>query len=840
MKKVLFLCTILLLSVYSFAQTQSGCISGDCENGYGTFVWAAGTDWAGDKYVGDWKDGYRHGQGTYYYASGMTYRGTYVYNQMEGYGTFTWEDKQRYEGEWKASKQHGQGTHYFTDGTKWTGQWENGEFKDEKKEEVKTGCISGDCTNGYGVYAFESGEKYEGNWSSDKRNGQGTNYYASGSVYTGQWLADQQHGYGTMTYSTGDKFAGNFSYHKRTGYGIYDWVGGDKYVGEWKDDYMHGQGTRTYSDGTSKTGLWEFDEFKGSVATTNTSGCVQGDCQTGYGVYIWDDGEKYEGYWESGKRNGQGTNTFASGAKYTGFWKNDLKYGAGTYKYKTSSIYDYYEGDYEQDKMTGQGTLYFKSGQRYEGSFKDDMYEGEGTMYNTDGTVQSGIWKNDEYVGKSADNYGCISGDCNNGSGTYVYKSGAKYIGSFKNGSISGQGTYFYDNGDKYVGYFINNTRDGQGTYTFAVDNRKYVGEWKNDKYNGNGTMYYSNGTNESGLWKDGVYQGVIENKGAAPIITWLQPEYYTNTSTTQTANLSVCIKSATELKKSQIYVNDVLLVDNASRGFNVVNTACDFTIERTIDLKNGANNIKVVVENSAGSTTSTIRTINYEMGIKQKRYALVIGNGDYTSAPLRNPANDANAIAAALREVGFDVMLYTNLSHNDMKRNIRSFGEKLAKEKGIGLFYFAGHGMQLGGENYLLPVDAVIEKEQDVELEALNLKRVLGELEYAQNEMNIVILDACRNNPFARSFRSTINGLATTTAPQGTFIAYATSPGSVAADGTGQNGLYTEELLKALKTSGVKIEDVFKQVRTQVYARSNKQQVPWENSSIFGDFYFK
>ena len=218
----------------------------------------------------------------------------------------------------------------------------------------------------------------------------------------------------------------------------------------------------------------------------------------------------------------------------------------------------------------------------------------------------------------------------------------------------------------------------------------------------------------------------------------------------------------------------------------------------------------------------------------------MVIGNSNYLSAPLKNPENDAMDIAAELKNLGFDVMVYTNTKQNDMKEHIRNFGNKLTANKGVGLFFFAGHGMQLNGENYLIPVDAKIEKEQDVELESVNLKRVMGELDYAQNELNIVILDACRNNPFARSFRSGGGqGLATTTAPTGTFIAYATAPGSVASDGKGKNGLYTEQLLEALRKPGLRIEDVFKDVRKNVYEKSEKKQVPWENSSIFGDFYF-
>jgi uncharacterized caspase-like protein len=229
------------------------------------------------------------------------------------------------------------------------------------------------------------------------------------------------------------------------------------------------------------------------------------------------------------------------------------------------------------------------------------------------------------------------------------------------------------------------------------------------------------------------------------------------------------------------------------------------------------------------------------EVTSDEKRLALVIGNGEYLMSPLRNPPNDANVIADELKQLGFEVMVYTNLSQNDMKTRIREFGDKLSAQKGVGLFYYAGHGMQLNGENYIVPVSAVINKEQDVELEAVNLKRILGEMDYAENDLNIIILDACRNNPFARSFRSGgENGYASVSAPKGTYIAFATAPGSVASDGAGDNGLYTQELVKALKNPGLKIEDVFKQVRGSVYKISNQEQLTWENSSIFGDFYFK
>lgn len=221
-----------------------------------------------------------------------------------------------------------------------------------------------------------------------------------------------------------------------------------------------------------------------------------------------------------------------------------------------------------------------------------------------------------------------------------------------------------------------------------------------------------------------------------------------------------------------------------------------------------------------------------------EQRIALVIGNGQYRPAPLLNPVNDARAVAKALTRSGFRVMQKENAGRAEMQMALREFGDALRKG-GVGLFYFAGHGVQVKGRNFLIPVDAVIEREDEVAYNAVDAAQVLDKMEAANNRLNIVILDACRNNPFARSFRSASAGLAQMDAPVGTFIAFATAPGSVASDGEGKNGLYTEHLLRAMLRPGVKIEDVFKEVRAGVRRASDGRQVPWESTSLEGDFVF-
>ncbi len=223
-------------------------------------------------------------------------------------------------------------------------------------------------------------------------------------------------------------------------------------------------------------------------------------------------------------------------------------------------------------------------------------------------------------------------------------------------------------------------------------------------------------------------------------------------------------------------------------------------------------------------------------------RIALVIGNGSYPDNPLRNPVNDANLIAKTLEELDFQVVKHLDSDQQTMKKAIRDFGDTLeqAGKDAVGLFYYSGHGVQTGGTNYLIPVNARINRESDVEIEAVSASAVLGTLAYARNNLNIVILDACRNNPFARSFRSASRGLAKLDrAPPETVIAFATAPSTVAADGDGQNSPYTLALTAAMLKPNLAVEQMFKIVRREVMAQTDNKQVPWENSSLTGDFYF-
>jgi len=221
-------------------------------------------------------------------------------------------------------------------------------------------------------------------------------------------------------------------------------------------------------------------------------------------------------------------------------------------------------------------------------------------------------------------------------------------------------------------------------------------------------------------------------------------------------------------------------------------------------------------------------------------RHALVIGNDRYRDSPLKNPVNDARAIRSELEAVDFTVSMALDASLDTMRQRIVAFGQEIARTKAVGLFYFAGHGIQLSWRNYLLPIDTVIDRLEEAPGKAVDLGMVLEIMGKAGNPANIVILDACRNNPFGRDFRVEQKGLSQVDAPVGTLLAYATAPGNVAIDGEGTNGLYTENLLREIRVPDAKVEDIFKRVRLSVRRSSKGLQIPWESTSLEDDFYFQ
>jgi len=228
-------------------------------------------------------------------------------------------------------------------------------------------------------------------------------------------------------------------------------------------------------------------------------------------------------------------------------------------------------------------------------------------------------------------------------------------------------------------------------------------------------------------------------------------------------------------------------------------------------------------------------------------RLAVVIGNAAYPgAAALANPVNDAKSIASTLRGLGFEVIELNDAGNAQMRAAIAQAQAQLKGQKGIGMLYYAGHGLQLDWQNYMVPVDARLAQASDVPERTVNVNAVLDAFKAAGNRMNIIVLDACRDNPFGQAGVGSGKGLAQLDAPPGTLLAYATAPGNVAEDGAEKpadggpgHGLYTRYLLQELKKPVAKIEDVFKRVRLNVRQQSQGRQIPWESTSLEEDFYF-
>jgi len=220
------------------------------------------------------------------------------------------------------------------------------------------------------------------------------------------------------------------------------------------------------------------------------------------------------------------------------------------------------------------------------------------------------------------------------------------------------------------------------------------------------------------------------------------------------------------------------------------------------------------------------------------ERVALLIGNNTYATTPLRNAVNDAKDLGEALKELGFHVIVRENTARREMIEAIREF-DKALEGANTALFFYAGHAMQFKDRNYLIPIDAAMGSEEDVTFFSVEVAQIFDRMDRARTRFNFIILDACRDNPFAASFKTSSTGLAQMSSPSGTLIAYATSPGSVAADGFGRNGIYTKHILQNIRVPDVPVEIMFKRVREGVERETRKQQTPWDSSSLKGDFAF-
>jgi len=439
----------------------------------------------------------------------------------------------------------------------------------------------------------------------------------------------------------------------------------------------------------------------------------------------------------------------------------------------------------------------------------EDKYNGLGAIYASTGTtILEGIWSDDRFVRSAplqqasivnqtsaaaavqpnipTSNLPACQGSnvsyWSNCFGTETNAGGTKFIGEFISGRKHGKGQYIWENGDKFVGDYFNNQRNGLG-----ID-------------------YLANGQiKDSGTFKDGRLAATH----------YVDPKLYPFNSSIVVATTQASMPDPVKAERDRL-ASDL----EASR-----------KKQQELEEQLRASQVTVTQNSRPAQNMST-----------ERRVALVIGNATYKVNPLKNPVNDSTDMARSLRSVGFDVIEANNTSLAQMREVTRRFADKLGNSD-VGLVYYSGHGVEVKGKNYLIPVNADIKREYEVVDQAFDASQFLEMMDNIRGpnnkRVNILIVDACRNNELQKSWRSTNNGLARMDAPGGTFISFATAPGRVAADGVGRNSPYTKHLLQALKQPNVPIEQVFKVVRRNVMEETKGEQIPWENSSLVGDFYF-
>lgn len=389
----------------------------------------------------------------------------------------------------------------------------------------------------------------------------------------------------------------------------------------------------------------------------------------------------------------------------------------------------------------------------------------------------------------------------------------------------------------KSVLFYVNGVSKGEGEIKSSpAENGTYIAE-KSIMLNPGENNVYLVATNFEGATKSDLryFNNPPSNP---PIISWENPAYENVIVNTDKLEIEAFIESPTELKSAKIIVNgDIQGESNVFQVSGINNS--NYMWQLSVILKSGDNSIYIIATNIAGSTTSEKRTVKYQLTIAEKRLALVFGISEYANkTSLENPVNDANLMEATLKELGFDVIKRTNVGLDEMKMAVREFSRKLS-EYNVALFYYAGHGIQTEGVNYLIPADAMLKDPIDCKYEAISVDFVTEEFGRYPDNTNIVILDACRNNPYRSWVRGGETGFKAISPTSGTIISFATAAGSTAIDGTHANGLFTEELVKQMVVSQP-IESVFKKTRVAVRKRSNGLQVPMEWTNLNGEFYFK
>ncbi|MDC0028253.1 caspase family protein [Gammaproteobacteria bacterium] len=658
---------------------------------------------------------------------------------------------------------------------------------------------------------YANGDKYEGELSGIYRDGKGT-FETKYIIFEGNFKEGSFTGQGTKKYKASNRVtSGEYLDGEEDGFGEDTWINFTEdsdelnsisnYVGQFAAGEYHGLGRMENSYTKDMVGIGiVYEEFGSSFFITSLlsnspalkSGKIkEGDKiislknTNGSKVYAKDINLEQLKNLISGKARRSivlELEEFDEESKPLLIKKVSLKREAFQDKY--TYIYD---GRWVNGKKNGYGKEETSDGRTYEGTFKDGIYDGFGKR---------------------------------------TWGEGKTYFGAYKDGQCEGSGIELNQNYEiVYYGEFQECLAHGEGGSIYhAPDGTKVIksGSFLNNQLNGYGEVYYPNGTTYKGFWKDDIWTGYGE---------YYDPEFKATLSGTyefgalkdgQGSYVTDDYRYVGEFKDSKFHGKG----KESTRTSYILGDASPWSEEDHVIMSEG----------------KFVRYYEPTEAVQEKRVALVIGNAAYASSRLENSVNDSVGMAKTLEEKGFKVIHKKNLTQKQFKKIIWDFSELVDSYQGkvTALFFYAGHAVQIEGDNYLIPIDSRMNQQREIELESINAQSIINSLSKATNGVKILILDSCRNNPFKSYSRDISGGLAQMSAPLGTFIAYSTSPGEVALDGNARGyGIYTGNLINALNSPGLNIEQVFKKTRLDVANVTNGKQIPWESSSLIGDFYF-
>ena len=596
-----------------------------------------------------------------------------------------------------------------------------------------------------------------------------------------------------------------------------------------------------------------------------------------------------QSYYEEGLQQGEQIGYYESGeVEYKANYIDGLAQGEQIGYYESGEVE--YKVNLVDDLLQGEQIGYYESGEvEFKRNWVDDLLQGEQIDYYESGEIDADVLSGKTAKGGEVKTYGYYENGVFKGQKTFSidgekifdntkslntkefnYPSGFKRsITEMKNEKENGLEIGYHDFSDSVLHKlnWVDGKRQGEQIGYYESGEVEYKRNWVDDLLQGEGIYYYESGEVKSKVnWVDNLKQGegigyyesgeveykvnLVDGLAQGEQIGYYESgevEFKRNWVDGKRQGEGIGYYESGEVEYKANYIDD--LKQGEGIGYYESGEVKSKT-NWVDDLKQGEETYYEKGQKFDSISKNYIPkqidyTLMWEDGeLKERRLALVIGNSSYEKGSLKNPVNDANLIAESLEKLDFDVELYNNLaSRDEMLDAIKDFGRK-RKNYEVAFVYYAGHGIQFNNENYLLPVNEEFEVEVDLEDNGVGMQRVLRCLESTrENLLNFIVLDACRDNPFESNWNKTRSlkgsGLAKTPPPTGSLIAFSTDHGQTAADGDGENSLYSQTLAEKLLEENVSIEQVFKNVRTEVLKLSGNTQSPVEESKLTGDVFY-